>query len=169
MTQPSRHRPLDNFHLTMHPKQIGKNIEFPAAWIRILADNVEADFPAAADRQAKRAQFSTVQMGLNAIDGEPAETKPTANSINPCVYSGNRQKPLSRTPWLTLCGASSYAFDGYHRLLNQVDVGQRPREGVKWVVLPGDRQHSDLQNRFRVILARDQSRNAEMSIVRRKL
>ena len=168
MTQPSRHTPLDNFHLPTNPQQFGEDIEFSAAGSHIFADNVEADFPAAANRQAKRAQFSIVQMGLNAIDGEPAEAKAAENSINPCVYGGDRQKPLSRTPWLALCIASSYTFDGDHGLLNQVDAGHRPREGVKWVVPPGYRQHLDFQDRFRVILARDQSRNTEMSIVRRK-
>lgn len=115
----------------MNPKQFGEDIEFSTAWIHIFADNVEADFPAAADRQAKRPQFSTVQIGLNAIDGEPAETKPTAYSINPCVDGCNRQKPLRRAPGLALRGAGGYPFDGHQSLLNQVDARQRPRKRVK--------------------------------------
>ena len=86
----SWHTRLDYIHLAMNPEHFGEYIEFSTAWIHIFADNIEADFPAAADRQAKRAQFSIVQIALNAIDGEPAEAKPTAYGINPCVYGGNR-------------------------------------------------------------------------------
>lgn len=162
----SRHTRLDHFQFPMNPEQFGEDLEFLAAEIHIFADNIEADFPAATNRQAERAQFSGVQIKLNAIDGEPSETKAAANSIDPSLDGGDRQKPLRRAPGLALCRGSGYTLDGHQRLLNQVDARQRSPERVKWVIPPGHRQHPDFQDRFRVILARDQRCNTEMSIVR---
>ena len=119
--------PLSNhLRFAMHAKQAGEGTHLPATKIRILANEIEANLPGAADRHTEREEFCAIQERLNAVHGQPAETQPAANGINCSFDCGDWQEALSRAARLALRIAGTNSFDHHENMLHHIDPGDLP-------------------------------------------